>query len=112
MISSFVHQIFPAERLKTLDEIYHVREEEESFLNGISGTSMPTSASTPSETQFHYLDGKRVSVVCKGISLMEVDTFGGQGSPIEPIPSHSTNEPERSEGIFDYKINRKREARA
>jgi len=33
-------QILPVERLAILDEVYQVREEEEKFLDGVTGMSM------------------------------------------------------------------------
>ncbi|PKY06680.1 hypothetical protein P168DRAFT_117143 [Aspergillus campestris IBT 28561] len=38
---SIRRQILPAERLQVLDEIYHVREEEERYLDGRAGMSFP-----------------------------------------------------------------------
>lgn len=47
---SIRRQILPAERLQVLDEIYHVREEEERYLDGRIGTSTfhyPKTSRTP-----------------------------------------------------------------
>jgi hypothetical protein len=38
---SIRRQILPAERLQVLDEIYTVREEEEAYLDGQTGMSLP-----------------------------------------------------------------------
>ena len=40
-------QILPVERLQILDEAYRVREEEEKYLDGISGTYFLMLSSTP-----------------------------------------------------------------
>jgi hypothetical protein len=39
-------QILPVERLQILDEAYRVREEEEKFIDGISGTYLLAFSST------------------------------------------------------------------
>ncbi|KAJ5593566.1 hypothetical protein N7537_010470 [Penicillium hordei] len=101
---SIRRQILPVERLETLDEAYRVREEEERFLDGISGTYLSTSSSTPSETHMYNLDGEYLSIACTNLPQMAEDTPSGQGSPTEPVSSQNIVETECSEGISHIDI--------
>lgn len=91
-------QILPVERLQILDEAYRVREEEEKFLDGISGTHLLTLSSTLSKTHICYLDGNHVCITRINLPQMAEDTSSRQSSPTEPVSSQNIVESECSDG--------------
>ncbi|CAG8090045.1 unnamed protein product [Penicillium nalgiovense] len=101
---SIRRQILPVERLETLDEVYRVREEEEKFLDGNSGTYLSTLCSTSPQTHVHNLDGEYVSIACINLPQIAEGTPSGQGSPTEPVSSQNIIETKCSEGISDIDI--------
>ncbi|KAJ5522542.1 hypothetical protein N7527_006657 [Penicillium freii] len=97
-------QILPVERLQILDEAYRVREEEENFIDGISGTYLLAFSSKTPNAHMCYLDGKSVSISRTNLPQMTEDISSGQSSPIEPVPSHRIVESGCSDGISGIDI--------
>lgn len=97
-------QILPVERLQILDEAYRVREEEENFIDGISGTYLLAFSFKLSNAHICYIEGKSVSISRINLPQMTEDTSSGQSSPIEPVPSQKIVESECSDGISGIDI--------
>lgn len=97
-------QILPVERLQILDEAYRVREEEENFIDGISGTYLLAFSSNLPNAHMCYLDGKSVSISRTNLPQMTEDTSSGQSSPTELVFSQKIVESECSDGISGIDI--------
>ncbi|KAB8234294.1 DUF2841 domain-containing protein [Aspergillus alliaceus] len=81
---SIRRQILPSERLQVLDEIYSVREEEEAYLDGRSGTYCLPSPSPKPDPNLYQTDGQAVVCVSR-VNLPDITEAQAMGSPTSAL---------------------------